>query len=254
MNTGGEYNIGGAYQLKIPKNKVSFIYNFFRNNPVERFNSKDNYHRMMIGTWESLRNKEFYRLIGNVAFITPTLLFGFYYFFVYLISRGNYLWISLTLLLISFLSTLIFFQNQIGTYILGPAISSTSGMISFLPIIFVLLIQFFRKTLNLEIKFPIFNKIYVTTILFYLTVSIFNFADLAYWPNEKLLNLTKYPPDNLGPGIIKFHFLIIPFFLLLLTSIILSLVFWRRGSSSSGYLCLSFLLPFLAIPISNKST
>ena len=96
---------------------------------------------------------------------------------------------------------------------------------------------------------PIFNKIYVTTILFYSTVSIFNFADLAYWPNEKLLNLTKYPPDNLGPGIIKFHFLIIPFFLLLLTSIILSLIFWRRGSSSSGYLCLSFLLPFLAIPI-----
>lgn len=46
----GENHIGGAYQLKIPTNELTFIYDFFRNNPVDRFNSKDNYHRMMIGT------------------------------------------------------------------------------------------------------------------------------------------------------------------------------------------------------------
>ena len=47
----GKDHIGGAYQLKIPTNELTFIYDFFRNNPADRFNSKDNYHRMMIGTW-----------------------------------------------------------------------------------------------------------------------------------------------------------------------------------------------------------
>ena len=245
----GEDHIGGAYQLKIPMNELTFIYDFFRNKPVDRFNSKDNYHRMMIGTWESLENKEFYRLIGNVAFIAPTFLFGVYYFFVYLISRGDYLWISLTLLLLSLISTINFFKNQIGTYILGPAISSTSGLVFFVPLIFLLLIQFFRKTLDLKIKYPIFNKIYIAAIIFYSSASIFNFFDLIYWPNEDLTNLVKYPPNNLGPGIIKLHFIMIPFSILLLISIILSFVSWRSGSSPSGYLCLSFSLPFLLIPI-----
>ena len=125
----GEDHIGGAYQLKIPTNKLTFIYDFFRNSPVDRFNSKDNYHRMMIGTWDSLENKEFYSLIGNVAFIAPTFLFGVYYFFVCLISRGNYLWISLTPLLLSSISTINFFKNQIGYYILDLVISSTSGLV-----------------------------------------------------------------------------------------------------------------------------
>ena len=245
----GEDHIGGAYQLKIPTNELTFIYDFFRNNPADRFNSKDNYHRMMIGTWESLENKEFYRLIGNVAFIAPTFLFGVYYFFVYAISRGNYLWISLTLLSLSLVSTLNFFKNQIGTYVLGPAISSTSGIVFFVPIVFLFLIQFFRKTLDLKTKYRIFNKIYLTAIIFYSSASIFNFIDLIYWPSENLVNLVKYPPDNLGPGIIKLHFMMIPFFILLLISIIISFVSWRKGSSSSGYLCLSFLLPFLIIPI-----
>ena len=245
----GEDHIGGAYQLKIPTNELTFIYDFFRNNPVDRFNSKDNYHRMMIGTWESLENKEFYRLIGNVAFIAPTFLFGVYYFFVYLISRGNYLWISLTLLLLSLISTINFFKNQIGYYILGPAISSTSGLVFFVPLIFLLLIQFFRKTLDLKIKYPIFNKIYIVVIIFYSLASIFNFFDLIYWPNEDLINLVKHPPDNLGPGIIKLHFIMIPFFILLLIAIIISFVSWRSGSSPSGYLYLSFLFPFSLIPI-----
>ena len=162
-------------------------------------------------------------MIGNVAFIAPTFLFGVYYFFVYLISRGNYLWISLTFLLLSLISTINFFKNQIGAHILGPAISSTSGMVFFVPLIFLLLIQFFRKTLDLKIKYPVFNKIYIIAIIFYSSASIFNFFDLIYWPNENLINLVKYPPDNFGHGIIKFHFIMIPFFILLLISIILFL-------------------------------
>ena len=75
--------IGSEYQITLPKNEVSIIYNFFRNRPVDRFNSKDNYHRMMIGSWEAVHNKEFLRPMGQIAFIAPSLLFGIYYFVVF---------------------------------------------------------------------------------------------------------------------------------------------------------------------------
>ena len=81
-------------------------------------------------------------------------------------------------------------------------------------------------------------------------MSFFNFIFLLNWPNEEHLNLIKYPPDNFGPGIIKFHFLATPFAILLLLSIVISFISWRKGNSSSGYLCLSFFLPFLILPFS----
>ena len=86
---------------------------------------------MMIGTWESLKNKEFFRLIGNVAFIAPTFLFGIYYFFVYLISKGNYIWISLTLILLFVNSSINFSTWHLGIFLLGPAVSSVSGLVFF---------------------------------------------------------------------------------------------------------------------------
>ena len=52
-----ETHIGSEFRIHVPKNRKTTIYNFFRNYPVDRFNSMDNYHRMMIGSWESLRNK-----------------------------------------------------------------------------------------------------------------------------------------------------------------------------------------------------
>ena len=39
--------------------------------------------------------------------------------------------------------------------------------------------------------------------LSYLILSIINFIFLINWPNEEQLNLIKYPPNNLGPGLIK---------------------------------------------------
>jgi len=63
------------------------------------------------------------------------------------------------------------------------------------------------------------------------------------------MNLIKYPPDSLGPGIIKPYLIFIPFAILLLLSILLSFISWRKGNSASGYLCLSFMLPFLAVPL-----
>ena len=52
-----ETHIGSKFRIHVPNNRKTTIYNFFRNYPVDRFNSMNNYHRMMIGSWESLRNK-----------------------------------------------------------------------------------------------------------------------------------------------------------------------------------------------------
>jgi len=247
-----ENRIGSEYQITIPKNEVSIIFNFFRNRPVDRFNSKDNYHRMMIGSWEAVHNKEFLRPMGQIAFIAPSLLFGIYYFVVFLISRGNYIWLSLALLLLSF--------NQLcgpaglltyhfGFYLISPSISSVSGMIVTYPLLFLILIEFFRKSLSLEEKFPRINKFYLAVIFFYSIIFFLNLILLTSWPNIEQLDLIQYPPDNLGPGLIKLHQFTIPFIILLLSSIVLAFMSWRKGSRPSGYLCLSFLLPFLTVPI-----
>ena len=69
----------------MPKGELTVVYDFFRNNPVDRFNSKENYHRIMIGSWDELRLREIARFVGRIAFLAPALLFGLYYFFVFLI-------------------------------------------------------------------------------------------------------------------------------------------------------------------------
>ena len=40
-----------------------------------------------------------------------------------------------------------------------------------------------------------------------------------------------------------------PFAVLLILSIVISFILWRKGDASAGYLCLSFILPFLTLPL-----
>ena len=241
--------IGAQHRIVMPKGELTVIYDFFRNNPVDRFNSKENYHRMMIGSWEELRFREIARFVGRIAFLAPALLFGLYYFFVFLISRGNYIWISLALIMTS-LMTLGPLSSSFSGLNLNPSFSSLSGLNFYLTILFLILIQFFKKTLKLNEFYPKLNRIFLMSIFFYIFMSLINLYLLINWPNEEQLNLIKYPPDNLGPGLIKMHIMIIPFIIILLCSIVVSFFSWRKGDSSSGYLCLSFLLPFLILPIS----
>ena len=86
-------------------------------------------------------------------------------------------------------------------------------------------------------------------ITFYLFIIILNFLTSLSWPHEEQFNLLKYPPDNLGPGILKLHHIVMPFAVLLIISIVISFISWRKGDSSAGYLCLSFILPFLILPL-----
>ena len=87
-------HFGSSFRVIAIQNEVTTIYNFFRSKPFNRFMDTNNYHRIEIGTWQNLRIREISKLVIATGLFAPALLFGFYYFFVYLISGGNYIWLS----------------------------------------------------------------------------------------------------------------------------------------------------------------
>ena len=99
-----EGRIGAQYRIVLPQNEETIIYDFFRSKPFDRtrkYEVASGLSRMMLGLWGEIQEKEILRVLGSAAFLTPVLLFGFYYFFMYLVSGGNYLWISLILFQVS---------------------------------------------------------------------------------------------------------------------------------------------------------
>jgi len=246
----GEDRIGAQYRIVLPQNEETIIYNFFRSKPFDRTRGMGGtgkgLDRIMLGPWGEIQAKENLRVLGSAAFLTPVLLFGFYYFFMYLVSGGNYLWISLILFQVSII---ILFSYLLRTIAIDFKFINSEMRLAFLGLLFLLMIQFFRKALNLRADFPRINKLFLLGICFFGFTIILNFITSLSWPHEEQMNLIKYPPDGLGPGIIKPYQIFIPFGILLLLSIILSFISWRKGNSASGYLCLSFMLPFLAIPL-----
>jgi len=245
-----EGRIGAQYRIVLPQNEETIIYDFFRSKPFDRTRGMGGtgkgLDRIMLGLWGEIQAKENLRLLGSVAFLTPVLLFGFYYFFMYLVSGGNYLWISLILFQVS---VIILFSYLLRTIAIDFKFINSEMRLVFLGLLFLLMIQFFRKALNLRADFPRINKLFLLGICFFGFIIILNFITSLSWPHEEQMNLIKYPPDGLGPGIIKPYQIFIPFAILLLLSILLSFISWRKGNSASGYLCISFMLPFLAIPL-----
>ena len=244
----GQDHIGAQYRILMPQNENTVIYDFFRSKPFDRYYSKVNgLDRMTIGLWENIRLREIVRFSSNMGFISVALAFGIYYFFIYLVSKGNYLWLSLSLLQAT---ALVFFTQSNAMYMgfsRWPAISELQFV--FQGVLFIFLIIFFKQALNLKENFPRINKLFLLGITFYLFIIILNFLTSLSWPHEEQFNLLKYPPDNLGPGILKLHHVVMPFAVLLIISIIISFISWRKGDSSAGYLCLSFILPFLILPL-----
>ena len=244
----GQDHIGAQYRILMPQNENTVIYDFFRSKPFDRYYSKVNgLDRMTIGLWENIRLREMVRFSSNMGFISVALAFGIYYFFIYLVSKGNYLWLSLSLLQAT---ALVFFTQSNAMYMgfsRWPAISELQFV--FQGVLFIFLIIFFKQALNLKENFPRINKLFLLGIIFYLFIIILNFLTSLSWPHEEQFNLLKYPPDNLGPGILKLHHIVMPFAVLLIISIVISFISWRKGDSSAGYLCLSFILPFLILPL-----
>ena len=244
----GQEHIGAQYRILMPQNKNTIIYDFFRSRPFDRYMAMVNgLDRMTIGLWKDVRFRELVRFSSNIGFIAVALSFSIYYFFIYLVSKGNYLWLSLSLLQAT---ATVFFTQSNGLYMgisRWPAISEMQFV--FQGLLFLFLIIFFKQALNLKKKYPRINKLFLLGITFYSLIIILNFFTSLSWPHEEQFNLLKFPPDNLGPGIVKFHYIVIPFAVLLILSIVISFILWRKGDASAGYLCLSFILPFLTLPL-----
>lgn len=244
----GQERIGAHYRIIMPQNEDTLIYDYFRSNPFDRYMAKVNgLDRMTIGLWDDIRLRELVRFSSNIGFIAVSLSFGIYYFFIYIVSKGNYLWLSLSLIQAA---AIVFFTQSNGMYMGFSRWLAVSEMsFVFKSLLFIFLIRFFEKALNLKEKFPRINKLFLLGMSFYLLIIILNFFTSLNYPHEEQLNLIKFPPDNLGPGMIKFHYMIIPFGVLLILSIVTSFLSWRKGDSSAGFLCLSFILPFLTLPL-----
>ena len=66
-------------------------------------------------------------------------------------------------------------------------------------------------------------KNYWNVIIFYALMAILNFITALNWPHDSQYDLIRFPPDNLGPGIIKLHIFVIPVGIFLILSIMISL-------------------------------
>ena len=150
--------IFGSWHLKM----IQQPYNFFRSKPFNRFMDTNNYHRMSVGTWENLRILQIARIVIVISLFTASLLLGLYYFFIYLISGGNYIWLSLALLSICLiLTTPIFLSTGIDLNL------NQRSLFLFFPMLFLSLTQFFKKSLFLEECYPNVSKIFVFGIIFF---------------------------------------------------------------------------------------
>ena len=241
--------MGSHYRLVLPQQEVSVIYNFFRSKPFNRnYSAKNGLDRLMLGNWKDVQNRETISLVIAIGFIAISFAFALYYFFIFLVSKGNYLFLSMIL----FLSTAITLTTYPTGMYLGFSLwwSFSAIRVATYALLFILLLHFFRNTLNLPDRYKRINKIFIIGIIFYSVLIPIYVIESLSWPEAEQFNdLLRYPPDNKGAGFIPLPIMLIPFSVLLITSILISFKRWREGDSSAGYLCLSFSLPFLALPM-----
>lgn len=239
----------GQYKVLMPVGEETVLYSYFRSRPFDRFMGRVNgLDRMTVGSWQDVQLRELFRFASNIVFMSVAFAFGLYYFFIYLVSKGNYLWLSLSL----FQATIIVCLTSSNAMLLGIDrwVSNSEFSLVLNSGLFALLLQFFRKSLELDSRYKRFDKIYFSVIVFYIVMAGINFVTSLSWPGPSEFDLVAYPPDRLGPGIVKLQYLFLPFALLLFTSVGISAFSWHKGSKTGKYMCVSFMLPLLTAPIS----
>ena len=61
----------GQYKIQIPIGTTAVIYDFFRSKPFDRYYAAvGGLDRITIGLWKDVRNREFFRIASNIAFIS----------------------------------------------------------------------------------------------------------------------------------------------------------------------------------------
>ena len=244
-----EGRILGHYRVLMPAGEITTVYDYFRNKPFDRYMSTVNgLDRMTIGPWKDIRSLQLLRVAANIAVLAIALSFGLYYFFMFTVSRGNYLWLAASLFQIAFTSATTLALGWV-MQLPGWLVNSEFTLAS-LSLLFLFLVRFFRNSLDLGTNFPRIDRVFLLASIFYGLMVVLNLYLTIGWPHQANLDLVAHPPDRAGPGIIKVDAIMLPFILLLLSSAIMSFIQWRRGSLYAKYLLVSFALPFLAVPIS----
>jgi len=244
-----ENHLGSHYRLVLPQQEVTTVYDFFRSKPFNRYYSaKNGLDRLKLGYWNDIQSREIISLVVSIGFIAISFAFALYYLFIFLVSKESYLWLSLIL----FQATAMILTTYPTGMYLGLSLWLTFSAINLTnnAILFILLLQFFRKILILSDLHPRINKIFIIGIIFYAVLIPMYVIESLDWPEGgPFTDLLKHPPDNRGAGFIPLPFMVIPFAFLLITAIVISFKRWRKGDVSAGYLCLSFSLPFLLLPM-----
>lgn len=245
----GDGRILGQYRVLMPIGEETVLYSYFRSNPFDRFMGRVNgLDRITVGTWHDVQLRELFRFASNIVFMSVAFAFGLYYFFIYLVSKGNYLWLALSL----FQATAIVCLTSSNAMLLGfdRWVSNSEFSLVLNSGLFALLLQFFRKSLELDKRYKRFDRLFLAVIAFYAVMVVVNFVMSLSWPSSSEFDLIAYPPDRLGPGIVKLQYLVLPFGFLLLASVGISAFSWSKGSKTAKYMCVSFMLPLLTAPIS----
>ena len=245
----GNGRILSHHMVVMPAGEITTIYNYFRNKPFDRYMSKVNgLDRMTIGPWQDIRNLQLLGLASNIAVFAIALSFGLYYMAMFTVSRGNYFWLSASLFQIALVAA----TSLSMAWVMKLPVKYTNSdfTLAMLSLLFFLLIQFFRNSLRLRENVPLIDKVFQASSAYYLMLVVLNLYMTTHWPHEAGVDLVTYPPDRAGPGLIKVPYIAGPFIFLLLASAVLSFLQWWRGSVYAKYLAISFVLPFLAVPIS----
>lgn len=216
--------MGALYRLVLPQQEVSVVYDFFRSKPFNRFYSaKNGLDRLILGNWKDVQSREIISLVVAIGFIATSFAFALYYFFIFLVSKESYLWLSLIL----FRATaMILTTYPAGMYLgLSLWLSFSAIPVTTFTVLFILLLQFFRKILILPDRHPHINKIFIIGIIFYTVLIPMYVIESFNWPEgEQFNDLLKHPPDNRGAGFIPLPIMLIPFALLLITAIVISFI------------------------------
>ena len=222
------------------------VYDFFRSKPFNRYYSaKNGLDRLQLGNWKDGQTRSIISLVVAIGFIAISFAFALYYLFIYLVSKESYLWLSLIL----FQATAMILTTYPSGMYLGLSLWLTFSAINLTnyAILFILLLQFFRKILILPDLHPRINKIFITGIIFYAVLIPIYVIESFNWPEGgPFTDLLKHPPDNRGAGFIPLPFMVIPFAFLLITAIVISFKRWRKGDAVCR-LSLPFLLPAVSL-------
>ena len=245
----GKNSLSHNFKIKLPKDEVSIVYNYFRSKPFNRwFVGNESLDRIYIGSWTEVLKREILSLVLEVLILSILFTFSIYYLFLFFVSKENYLWISLIL----FFVAISFMTGRINYYLGISEEFNGKSEIVVIPLCFAFLFfnLFFKDVLSLKKEYPKINNFFNLGILLYIVLILINFSQsLSYPKNSRYNDLLLYPPDGQGYGIISTFQMLPIWSVYLIISIIISYMTWRKGLSYAGYLFFSFTIPLLIPPI-----